>query len=167
MLRDHGQQQKYYYEMEGYNGRLDAIQAGILRVKLRYLDEWNQKRRERAGCYHELFAPLVGSVTVPHEPRWSKSVYHHYVIRAENRDQLKTHLREAAIGAGIHYPVTLHLQKAYRSLGHKEGDFPVAEKAAREILSLPMYPQLSFEEQRQVAQKVQEFVFARAFGRSG
>ncbi len=161
MLRDHGQAQKYYHEMEGYNGRLDAIQAGILRIKLRHLSNWNGKRRENAHRYHELFGPLVGSITVPYEPPWARAVYHLYVIRAQNRDELRTHLAQTNIGTGIHYPIPLHLQKAYRALGYKEGDFPIAEKVTSEILSLPMYPQLGLDQQRLVVQKVQEFVSAR------
>lgn len=161
MLRDHGQAQKYYHEMEGYNGRLDAIQAGILRIKLRHLPDWNRKRRENAYRYHELFGPLVDSITVPYEPPWARAVYHLYVIRAQNRDELRTHLARTNIGTGIHYPIPLHLQKAYRFLGYKEGDFPIAEKAASEILSLPMYPQLRLDQQRQVVQRVQEFVSPR------
>ncbi len=161
MLRNHGQAQKYYHEMEGYNGRLDAIQAGILRIKLRSLSDWNRKRRENAYRYHELFGPLVGSITVPYEPPWAKAVYHLYVIRAQKRNELRTHLTQTNIGTGIHYPIPLHLQKAYRALGYKEGDFPIAEKVASEILSLPMYPQLGLDQQRQVIQRVQEFVSAR------
>ncbi|MFQ5737591.1 MAG: DegT/DnrJ/EryC1/StrS family aminotransferase [Acidobacteriota bacterium] len=158
MLRDHGQAQKYYHEMEGYNGRLDAIQAEILRLKLRYLPEWNQKRRENAYFYNELFAPLRGSVTVPYEPPGAGAVYHLYVIRIRNRDQLKSHLVETGIATGIHYPIPLHLQTAYGFLGYKEGDFPVSEKVASEILSLPMYPQLRLNQQSQVAAKVLDFV---------
>ncbi len=158
MLRDHGQAKKYFHDLEGYNGRLDSLQAGILSVKLRHLAEWNHRRRERAGYYHQVFTPLGGSVTIPHEPQWSKSAYHHYVIRTEHRDQLKAYLDEAGIGTGIHYPVAIHLQKAYRSLGCQEGDFPVAEKAARAILSLPIYPQLSFDRQKQIVERVQEFL---------
>jgi dTDP-4-amino-4,6-dideoxygalactose transaminase len=154
MLRDHGQARKYYHEVEGYNGRLDAVQAGILRVKLRFLSEWNTKRRERASIYNELLAPAVPQLALPYEPQWSKAVYHLYVIRTPERDQLQKNLAKAQIGTGIHYPIPLHLQKAYRGLAYKEGDFPVSERAAREILSLPMYPELRVADQQGVAHEV-------------
>ncbi len=158
MLRDHGQTQKYYHDMEGYNGRLDAIQAGILRIKLRHLPEWNKRRRENAYCYHGLFEPITDSITVPYEPRWTRAVYHLYVIRAQHRDQLRMHLSGAHMATGIHYPIPLHLQKAYRSLGYKKGDFPEAEKAASQVLSLPMYPELRFDQQRRIVGKVMDFL---------
>jgi len=165
MLRDHGQPQKYYHEFEGYNGRLDAIQAGILRLKLEHLEEWNKQRRDIADRYQELFRLAAGSITVPHEPAWARAVYHLYVIRTENRDQLKHHLFEAGIATGIHYPIPLHLQKACRNLGYKEGDFPVTEKLALEILSLPVYPQLQLDQQRHIAKAVMEFVAVQATAR--
>src|SRR5437879_1599563 len=163
--RDHGQPQKYYHEFEGYNGRLDAIQAGILRLKLEHLEEWNKQRRDIADRYQELFRLAAGSITVPHEPAWARAVYHLYVIRTENRDQLKHHLFEAGIATGIHYPMPLHLQKACRNLGYKEGDFPVTEKLALEILSLPVYPQLQLDQQRHIAKAVMEFVAVQATAR--
>src|SRR2546427_3416366 len=153
MLRDHGQAQKYYHELEGYNGRLDAIQAGLLRVKLRHLVEWNRKRREAAAGYHQMLCPVSGIITPPYEPSSCSAVYHLYVVRSRHREALRMHLAEAGIGTGIHYPVALHLQKAYLGLGHKQGDFPVAEKVAAEVLSLPMYPQLRPEQQQQVAEE--------------
>ena len=165
MLRDHGQPQKYYHEFEGYNGRLDAIQAGILRLKLEHLEEWKKQRRDIADRYQELFRLAAGSITVPHEPGWARAVYHLYVIRTENRDQLKQHLFEAGIATGIHYPMPLHLQKACRNLGYKEGDFPVTEKLALEILSLPVYPQLQLDQQRHIAKAVMEFVAVQATAR--
>jgi len=165
MLRDHGQPQKYYHEFEGYNGRLDAIQAGILRLKLEHLEEWNKQRRDIADRYQELFRLAAGGITVPHEPAWARAVYHLYVVRTENRDQLKHHLFEAGIATGIHYPLPLHLQKACRNLGYKEGDFPVTEKLALEILSLPVYPQLQLDQQRHIAKAVMEFVAVQATAR--
>ena len=165
MLRDHGQPQKYYHEFEGYNGRLDAIQAGILRLKLEHLEEWNKQRRDIADRYQELFRLAAGSITVPHEPAWARAVYHLYVIRTENRDQLRQHLFETGIATGIHYPMPLHLQKACRNLGYKEGDFPVTEKLALEILSLPVYPQLQLDQQRHIAKAVMEFVAVQATAR--
>jgi dTDP-4-amino-4,6-dideoxygalactose transaminase len=162
MLRDHGQAQKYYHEMEGYNGRLDAIQAGILRVKLRHLGAWNEKRRECARRYEDLFGASDNEIVLPYEPRWAKAVYHVYVVRAEGRDQLQKHLAEANIGTAIHYPVPLHLQKAYSSLGYTRGDFPVSERVADEILSLPMYPGLKYDEQSQIVQRVLDFTSRRS-----
>ncbi len=154
MLRDHGQAQKYSHEIEGYNGRLDAIQAGILRAKLKHLAEWNQKRRRCARRYGELFRPQNDKIILPHESPLNKAVYHLYVIRVKNRDQLQSHLAEANIATQIHYPTPLHLQRAYATMGYKEGDFPVAEKAATEILSLPMYPQLEPQQQKVIAQEL-------------
>ena len=158
MLRDHGQAQKYYHDMEGYNGRLDAIQAGILRIKLRYLAGWNEERRASADRYQELFDSVNEGLGLPFEPAWAKAVYHLYVVRVQDRDQLQRHLAEAKIGTGIHYPIPLHLQKAYRGLDFKEGDFPISERLAKEILSLPMYPGLGQEKQNRIAERVLDFV---------
>ena len=152
MLRDHGQTQKYYHEMEGYNGRLDAVQAGVLHVKLRYLTVWNEKRRQCARRYQELLAAAHDEVGLPYEPSWAKAVYHLYVVRVQNRDQLQRHLAEVNIGTGIHYPIPLHLQNAYSGLGYRKGDFPVSERVTAEILSLPMYPGLTAEQQSRVVE---------------
>ncbi len=160
MLRDHGQTQKYYHDVEGYNGRLDAVQAGMLTVKLRRLSAWNAQRREIAARYHELFASRRDAMTIPYEPDWAKSNYHLYVVQVRKRDELRGYLSKAQVGTGIHYPIPLHLQKAYKDLGYTPGSFPVTEKAASEILSLPMYPQLGHEDQRHVAAQVCEFVEA-------
>jgi dTDP-4-amino-4,6-dideoxygalactose transaminase len=157
VLRDHGQSKKYYHEVEGYNGRLDAIQAGILRIKLRQLDRWNELRRECARFYNKLLAPMAGSITIPYQPSWSKSVYHLYVIRTANRDELQGYLTEAGVGTGIHYPVPIHLQAAYASRGWTRGDFPVAEAAAEQILSLPMYGGLKAEQQERVTDMIAQF----------
>jgi dTDP-4-amino-4,6-dideoxygalactose transaminase len=157
MLREHGQAKKYYHDMEGYNGRLDSMQAGFLAVKLRHLAEWNKLRRNLAQRYHELFAEAKDSVVIPHEPSWSKGVYHLYVVRVRDRAALQAHLAEAGIGTGIHYPVPLHIQKAYAHLGYQNGDFPVTERVAKEILSLPMFPQLQPEQQKKVVGAVLEF----------
>jgi len=156
MLRDHGQAKKYYHDIEGYNGRLDAIQAGLLSVKLTHLAKWNEQRRERAAEYSRLFSGDE-SVILPYEPIWSRAVYHLYVIRTADRSGLIEHLQAAGIGTGIHYPVPLHLQKAYEWLGYRRGDFPVVEKAASQIVSLPMYPQLTAEQQARVASEIQVF----------
>ncbi len=157
MLRDHGQAKKYYHDIEGYNGRLDAIQAGILKIKLKHLTEWNEKRLKNAYRYNELLERVDGVIT-PFEPAWSKAVYHLYIICAQNRDELQRYLSENYIATGLHYPVPLHLQNAYNHLGFREGDFPVSEKAAHEILSLPMYPNLTHKQQERVVEKIEEFV---------
>jgi len=156
MLRDHGQVKKYYHDVEGYNGRLDAIQAGILHAKLGHLAKWNSQRRVRAAEYNRLLAGNE-AVSLPCEPSWSKAVYHLYVIRASDRDGLISHLKEAGIGTGIHYPIPLHLQKAYASLNYSLGDFPAAECASAEIVSLPMFPQLTQEQQARVADEIRVF----------
>ncbi len=157
MLRDHGQAKKYFHDMEGYNGRLDTIQAGILNAKLAHLAEWNQQRRERAAHYNRL---LDGDETlsVPFEPSWSRAVYHLYVIRTNNRERLMSHLKDAGIGIGIHYPIPLHLQKAYLSLNYSPGDFPIAERVSTEILSIPMFPHLAEAQQQRVAKEILEFL---------
>src|SRR6058998_1444552 len=144
MLRDHGQSRKYFHDIEGYNGRLDSIQAGILRVKLQHLTRWNEQRRQSAESYNELLAPTAGRVAVPYQPSWSKPVYHLYVIRTPDRNELQKHLTESGIGTGIHYPIPVHLQATYALLGWKRGDFPASEEAADQILSLPMFAGLRF-----------------------
>jgi len=159
VLRDHGQAQKYYHDMEGYNGRLDAIQAGILRIKLRHLAAWNERRRECAARYQELLGAAAERVKLPFVPSWSKAVFHLYVVQVQNREQLQKHLSEAGIGTGIHYPIPLHLQKAYKHLGYRQGDFPVSEEAASRILSLPMFPGLTYGQQDRIAQQVLDFVY--------
>jgi dTDP-4-amino-4,6-dideoxygalactose transaminase len=160
VLRDHGQAKKYYHDVEGYNGRLDSVQAGILSVKLRHLAEWNQKRQQAAQRYNELFSSVDG-VVGPHQPEWSRAVYHLYVVCVQDREGLRKHLADAKIDTGIHYPVPLHLQKAYSNFGYKQGDFPVTEKVASEILSLPMYPQLTPAQQHEVVKQVMDFVAAQ------
>jgi dTDP-4-amino-4,6-dideoxygalactose transaminase len=159
-LRDHGQAQKYYHDIEGYNGRLDAVQAGLLRVKLEHLPVWNHKRRDHATYYYKLFSGL-SEVATPVQPSWAKAVYHLYVVRVSDRDALQQHLKNTNIGTGIHYPIPLHMQKAYAGR-FTQGDFPVAERVAREILSLPMYPQLREDQQQRVYQAVMEFSAAIA-----
>jgi dTDP-4-amino-4,6-dideoxygalactose transaminase len=161
MLRDHGQPQKYYHDLEGYNGRLDSIQAAILRVKLRRLSKWNQQRRESAAIYGELLAPLRETVLPPYQPSLVKSVFHLYVVRTQARDGLQKHLTEAGIGTGTHYPIPVHLQAAYASMGWKRGDFPETEAAADQVLSLPMFPGLTLEQQRKVVETISEFVAAQ------
>jgi dTDP-4-amino-4,6-dideoxygalactose transaminase len=158
MLRDHGQATKYYHDVEGYNGRLDSIQAGLLHVKLAHLAKWNAQRRERAAEYKRLLKAVDRSLVPPCEPSWSRAVYHLYVIRTANREGLMEHLKKAGIGTGIHYPIPLHLQKAYLSLNYHRGDFPVAEQVAAEIVSLPMYPHLRHSEQQCVVETVLQYL---------
>jgi dTDP-4-amino-4,6-dideoxygalactose transaminase len=162
MLRDHGQAKKYYHDMEGYNGRVDAIQAGILRVKLRHLAAWNERRRECASRYEELLGAATEGIILPFEPSWSKAVFHLYVVQVQNREQLQQRLGEMGIGTGIHYPVPLHLQNAYKDLGYRQGDFPLSEKAASHILSLPMFPGLTYAQQDRIAQQILDFVYAES-----
>lgn len=157
MLRDHGQIKKYFHEMEGYNGRLDAIQAGILRIKLKHLSEWNENRRQHAHLYNELLSSSDGLIT-PYEPPWARAVYHLYVVRTQKRVALQAYLGENGIATGLHYPIPLHLQNAYKNLGYKKRDFPVSEKVASEILSLPMYPDLTCDQQKEVADKIKQFL---------
>jgi dTDP-4-amino-4,6-dideoxygalactose transaminase len=154
MLRDHGQSRKYFHDLEGYNGRLDAIQAGILSVKLRHLTDWTERRRECAGRYDQLFAGAEHAVKTPVVPAWSRPVYHLYVVRVADRATLQSQLGSVGIGTAIHYPIPLHLSKPYEALGFRSGDFPVAERVAAEILSLPMFPHLTAESQRRVATEV-------------
>jgi dTDP-4-amino-4,6-dideoxygalactose transaminase len=158
MLRDHGQAQKYYHDMEGDNGRLDAIQAGILSVKLKRLGQWNEKRRDCAAVYRRILAPLAECIGLPFEPSWSRAVYHLYVVRYFDRQGLQAHLSARGVGTAIHYPIPLHLQKAYRGLGYGEGDFPVTEEIAPQILSLPMYAQLRPDQQEKVAEALAELI---------
>jgi dTDP-4-amino-4,6-dideoxygalactose transaminase len=162
MVRDHGQAKKYYHDMEGYNGRLDAIQAGLLHVKLLHLAKWNAERRKRAAEYNRLLSSMDGAVTLPFEPSWSRAVYHLYVVRTADREGLMEHLKQAGIGTGIHYPIPLHLQKAYAGMNYRKGDFPATEKAAAEIVSLPMFPQLTAEQQARVAEEILNFTSTRS-----
>jgi len=158
MLRDHGQARKYYHDFEGYNGRLDAIQAGLLQVKLNHLAKWNEQRRERAAGYGGLLTQAGCGINPPYEPEWSRAIYHLYVIRTEDREGLINHLNNVGIGAGIHYPIPLHLQKAYESLHYRKGDFPVTETIAAQIISLPMFPQLTAEQQVRVVNGIVGFL---------
>jgi len=158
MIRDHGQAKKYYHDIEGYNGRLDAIQTGILSVKLKHLAGWNAQRRERAEEYKRLLAASEQAVKAPYEPSWSRAVYHLYVVRTQDREGLMAHLGKAGIGTGIHYPIPLHLQKAYVALGYKRGDFPVTERVSAEIVSLPMFPQLTGPQQAKVVSEIGRYL---------
>jgi len=153
MLRDHGQSSKYHHDVIGYNGRMDSMQAGFLDVKLKHLAGWTELRRAAAARYHDMLQSVPG-VVVPFEPPGSKPVYHLYVVRVSHRDQVQAQLAAAGIGTGIHYPVPVHLQNAYAHLGYHRGDLPVTEKLASEILSLPMFPGLSAEDQQRVVREL-------------
>jgi dTDP-4-amino-4,6-dideoxygalactose transaminase len=154
-LRDHGQSTKYIHEVEGYNGRLDAIQAGILSVKLRHLTAWNDSRRERARAYDALFRAADSDISIPFVPAWSRPVFHVYVVRVRGRDVMQKRLDAAGVGTSIHYPIPLHLSAAYESLSFSKGDFPIAERTCAEVLSLPMFPHLSFDCQRRTVDVIQ------------
>jgi dTDP-4-amino-4,6-dideoxygalactose transaminase len=164
MIRDHGQNKKYHHMVEGYNGRLDALQAAILRVKLPHLNDWNSRRRNAAEMYNRLLA-RGGDLKTPYEPSWSQSNYHLYVVTCgPDRDGVQSHMSSKNVGTGLHYPVPVHLQTAYAHLGYKAGDFPVSEKLAGEILSLPMFPQLSKGQQLEVVQAMLECLHAGTVG---
>ena len=160
ILRDHGQAQKYYHQMEGYNGRLDALQAGFLSTKLPHLAKWNRERQEAAKRYDHALAGIA-EVVAPFCPDSARSVYHLYVIRVSDRNALQKHLAKNGIGTGIHYPVPLHLQEAYRHLQYPAGSFPVCERVASEILSLPMFPQLRPDQSQRVVREVAAFLSPR------
>jgi dTDP-4-amino-4,6-dideoxygalactose transaminase len=160
MIRDHGQAQKYYHDIEGYNGRLDSIQAGWLSVKLRHLEDWTEARRALAHRYHELLAESK-ELLLPIEASWTKGVYHLYVVRVQDRETFQAFMGQGGIGTGIHYPVPLHLQKAYQHMGYTAGDFPVTERVAREIVSLPMFPQMNSAHLDETVKRIKEFVEAQ------
>jgi dTDP-4-amino-4,6-dideoxygalactose transaminase len=161
MIRDHGQNKKYHHLVQGYNGRIDALQAAFLSVKLPFLNEWNSRRREAAQTYNQLLQAAEG-VRTPFEPEWSRGNYHLYVIHTHGRDELQKQLSEKNIGTGLHYPIPCHLQKGYEYLGFQEGAFPVAEGLAREILSLPMFPQIRKEQQERAAEVLLQFCNAHS-----
>lgn len=157
MIRDHGQRKKYFHDLEGYNGRLDAIQAGVLRIKLKRLDDWNRARSENAAYYNK-FLSEISSVTLPTEAEFADSVYHLYVILIDDRDKLQKFLDSKGIATGLHYPLPLHLQKAYENLGYKKGAFPVTEHIADRLLSLPMFPELKPEQIEYVVKSIKEYI---------
>ncbi len=155
LLRNHGRRDKYEHLLQGFNYRIDTLQAAILRAKLAHLEGWNEARRRHAAAYRELLGDL--DLVLPYEPKHVRAVYHLFVVRLQERDALREHLKSRGISAGIHYPIPLHLQPAYRDLGHKEGDFPIAEECARQVLSLPMYPELTQAQMEEVARAIKEF----------
>ena len=155
MLRNYGQEKRYYHAIKGINSRLDEMQAAVLRAKLGHLDEWNMKRRQVAAWYVEA---LAGSCVCPGEKTGARHVYHLYVIRTRDRDGLKEYLDRAGIPTLMHYPVPVHLQEAYRDLGYRMGALPVTETTTKEILSLPMHPAVTADGVRYVGGKIREFV---------
>ena len=159
MLRDHGSEQKYRHEMVGYNFRLEGMQGAVLSVKLKHLDDWNALRRRHAARYRELLAPLAanGALALPAEAGYAEHVYHLFVVQTGARDAVQRYLSAAGVHTGIHYPVPVHLQPAYASLGHKEGDFPHAESQAGRVLSLPMFAELTGHQIKYVADALADF----------
>lgn len=157
MLRDHGRKEKYTHEIEGYNSRLDALQAAILSVKLKHLESWNEQRREKARQYDELLSPIQG-LTIPKVLPEVKHVYHLYVIKVEDRERLRKSLKEIGIQTGIHYPLPLHLQPAFTHLGLPRGTFPNAEEATSKVLSLPLYPEMRTEQIETVVEALRLYI---------
>jgi len=153
MFRDHGQRKKYYHSIVGWNARMDGFQGAVLSVKLKHLAEWNELRRKNAQLYNNLLVDVEGVIT-PTETDYAKHVYHIYAIRTEKRKQLMDALAKGGISCGIHYPVPLHLQEAYNSLGYNKGDFPVTERCAEQIVSLPMFAELTSEQIEYVVEKI-------------
>lgn len=160
MLRDYGRVSKYAHAIIGYNSRLDTLQAAILRIKLKKLPLWNKLRKEAAYLYNQCFKDTP-EVVIPYESAFAKHIYHVYSIRVKNRDELLQLLKNKGIGALIHYPIPLHLQEAYKNLGYKKGDFPVSEKIAGEIMSLPIYPFIKETQVRYVADVIKRFCVNR------
>jgi dTDP-4-amino-4,6-dideoxygalactose transaminase len=164
VLRAHGMRRRYYHDEIGWNSRLDSLQAAVLEVKLRYLPKWNQQRRDHAARYDELFrgarltdATTAEGVVLPITDPRAGHIFHQYVIRAPRRDALRQYLTERQIGSEIYYPLPLHLQTSLASLGYKQGDFPLSEAAAHEVLALPMYPELRDDEQQTVVDAIAAF----------
>lgn len=164
MLRAHGMRRRYFHDEIGWNSRLDSVQAAVLEVKLGYLPEWNQKRRDLAAHYDQLFraaglaaATTAEGIVLPYTDRRATHVFHQYVVRAPRRDALREFLTDRQIGSEIYYPLPLHLQASLAGLGYKRGDFPVSETAADEVIALPMYPELREDEQQIVVEAIAEF----------
>jgi dTDP-4-amino-4,6-dideoxygalactose transaminase len=166
MLRQHGMRHRYHHDEVGWNARMDGFQAAVLSVKLKYIEDWNEARRRVAGRYHELFraAGLAESgpyprhsLVLPEQVLLSRHVWHQYVIRTTRRDQLREFLTSRKIGSEIYYPVPLHMQEALKPLGYREGSFPEAERAAREVLALPMFPEIREDELQRVVHAIGEF----------
>ena len=164
LLRDHGQDPKYYHSLYGLNARLDELQAAVLNVKLRHLDKWTENRRSIAQAFN---AGLPASITKPQEIPWAKHVYHLYVVRTPYRDDLQAWLETKGISAGMHYPIPIHLQEAWHGDGGEDYSLPITEKTTKEILSLPMYPELTSEEVQYICDCVQEFTESKLHAAAG
>ena len=162
LLRDWGQDRKYHHQMLAYNYRLDTVQAAILRVKLQHLEEWTEARRSHAASYSQKLQDA--GVVLPQQATWARHVYHVYALQTTRRDELAARLLEQGVHTGMHYPVPVHLQPAFADLGYHSGDFPISERLAREVLSLPMYPELTEEQIDHVARAVREFTASDARG---
>ena len=161
-LRDHGSEKKYYHLYKGLNLRMENFQGVVLLSKLSHLDEWNEKRRNNAKLYYKFLEEIEG-IIVPYEGGYAKHVYHLYVIRTSQRDNLRKYLADNGVKTGIHYPIPIHLQRAYNDLGYKEGDFPVSEELSREALSLPMYPELGEGDIKRVCELVRDYFKGGSF----
>jgi len=161
MLRVHGGRERYYHDVVGINSRLDALQAAVLLVKMKHLDGWHEGRRRNAAYYDGELSKMAG-VTIPCVEPHNESVYNQYVIRVKERDALRDHLRQRGVGCDVYYPVPLHLQKCFAFLGGKAGDFPESERAARETLALPVYPELGTAEKEYVVSTIRDFLERRA-----
>ncbi|MGN7175941.1 transcriptional regulator [Paenibacillus sp. FSL R5-0490] len=158
VIRVHGSKPKYYHHVLGYNSRLDELQAAVLNVKFPHLDTWSEMRRKNADTYTSLLKEKVGDhVVTPVEKEGNYHVFHQYTLRVENRDELQKYLQEQGVSTMIYYPLPLHVQPVFQELGYKEGDLPITEKAAKEALSLPMFPELKREQQEYVVEKIAEF----------
>lgn len=161
LLRIHGAKTKYYHDTLGFNSRLDELQAAILNLKFKYIEEWTRKRREIAQLYNKLLQKHIDkgtlSIKLPREPENSYHVYHQYTIQTIDRDQLQDHLKKYGIKSTVYYPIPLHLQKVYSSLGYEPGNFPISEAACKEVLSLPMFPELTNKEVEIVVDKIVGF----------
>ena len=158
LLRVHGAKPKYYHSIVGINSRLDEIQAAILNIKFKYLPEWIEQKREKAELYNKLFKENLGDkVVTPYEAPYNYHTYHQYTIRVQERDALKQYLSDSGIGTAVYYPLPLHLQKCFENLGYKIDDFPISEMASKEVLSLPIYPELEESEQEEVVEEISEF----------
>lgn len=158
VIRVHGSKPKYYHHVLGYNSRLDELQAAILNVKFPHLDKWSELRREKANNYNALLQEQVGDkVVIPYEAEGHHHIFHQYTIRVERRDELQKYLQEQGVSTMVYYPKPLHLQPVFANLGYKEGDLPITEKAALEVVSLPMFPELALEQQQYVVSKIAEF----------
>ena len=158
LLRDYGRKGRYENIIKGFNSRLDTLQAAILRVKFKYLDKWNEKRRKNANLYTKLFKEKNIEAVLPYEADYAMHVYHQYVIRIKNRKETIEKLAVKGVNPLIHYPIPVHLQECYKELGYKKGDFPIAEKCCEGIMSLPMYPELTEEEIRYVVEQLSEII---------